>query len=77
MSNVTPFLPAYSAATSRSADRLTADHLTADRLSIADIGQPQHRPLSWELRAGLNQLKRELQAFRDDQAFFARNEGRR
>jgi hypothetical protein len=59
MSNVTPFPAALSAASSRSANCAFSDHTFSNRSNA----QPQSR-LTPELRAGLDQLEKDLQAFR-------------
>jgi len=60
MSNVTPFPAAFSAASSRSANRTFSDHTFSDRSNVQT--QPRLTP---ELRAGLDQLEKDLQAFRE------------
>ena len=59
MSNVTPFPAAFSAASSRSTNGAFSDRTFTNRSNV----QPQPR-LTPELRAGLDQLEKDLQAFR-------------
>jgi hypothetical protein len=57
MSNVTPFVAAFSAASSRPANRRFPNRTLPDRANARSR-------LSSELRAGLDQLEKDLQAFR-------------
>jgi hypothetical protein len=58
MSNVTPLFADFSAVTARSVDRIS------DPVDF----QSQPRLLTSELRAGRDQLKQELQAFRENES---------